>query len=180
MEQQTPIPPKSRMKPREGQICAIFPSLIWRGRGGGTRFSIYFVQDCNLGQNKMEQQTPIPPKSRMKPHEGQKRSIFPSLIWRGRGGGGLGFPFILSKSVGDWWRVRIRGSQQHISTQTFLKYLPWFGSFLFPHSQDPPLFFFYYEDQDQGISDKWTPYYGIKQPVIKVPKFIVEKNNIIL
>ena len=54
------------------------------------------------------------------------------------------------------------------------------GSFLFPHSQDPPLFFFYYEDQDQGISDKWTPYYGIKQPVIKVPKFIVEKNNIIL
>ena len=31
--------------------------------GGGSRFSIYFVQDCNLGQNKMEQQTstPLPP-----------------------------------------------------------------------------------------------------------------------
>ena len=37
----------------------------------------------NLGQNKMEQQTPIPPKSRMKPREGQKRAIFPSLIWGG-------------------------------------------------------------------------------------------------
>ena len=50
----------------------------------------------------MEQQTPIPPKSRMKPREGQKRAIFPSLIWGGGGGGwrgGLGFPFILSKIV---------------------------------------------------------------------------------
>ena len=73
------------MKAREGQKRAIFPSLIWGGRGG-SRFSIYFVQDCNLGQNKMEQQTPIPPKSRMKPREGQKRAIFPSLIW-GEGGG---------------------------------------------------------------------------------------------
>ena len=32
----------------------------------------------------------------MKAGEGQKRAIFPSLIW----GGGLGFPFILSKIVG--------------------------------------------------------------------------------
>ena len=117
------------------------------GGGGGTRFFIYFVQGCNLGQNKMEQQTPIPSKSRMKPREGQKRAIFPSLIWRGRGGG-LGFQFILSKIVGDWWRVRIRGSPRHIPTQAFLKYLPRFGSFLFPHSLDPPLFFSYYEDQD--------------------------------
>ena len=35
----------------------------------------------------------------MKPREGQKRAIFPSLIWGG-GGGGLGFPFILSNIVG--------------------------------------------------------------------------------
>ena len=61
----------------------------------------------NLGQNKMEQQTPIPPKSRMKPREGQKRAIFPSLIWGGGGGGGLGFPFILSKIVGFSQRNRI-------------------------------------------------------------------------
>ena len=40
MEQQTPIPTKTRMKPREGQKRAIF----WGG--GGSRFSIYFVQDC--------------------------------------------------------------------------------------------------------------------------------------
>ena len=54
----------------------------------------------NLWQNKMEQQTPIPPKSRMKPREGQKRAIFPSLIWEGGGGrGGLGFSFTLSKIV---------------------------------------------------------------------------------
>ena len=43
MEQQTSIPLKSRMKPRDGQKRAIFPSLIWRG--GASRFSIYFVQD---------------------------------------------------------------------------------------------------------------------------------------
>ena len=55
-----------------------------------------FLEAYNLGQNKMEQQTLIPPKSRMKPREGQKRAIFPSVIW---GEGGLGFPFILSKIV---------------------------------------------------------------------------------
>ena len=33
----------------------------------------------NLGQNKMEQKTPIPPK----PREGQKRAMFRSLIWGG-------------------------------------------------------------------------------------------------
>ena len=48
----------------------------------------------------MEQQTPIPLKSRMKSREGQKRAIFLSLIW-GEGGGGLGFPFILSKIVDE-------------------------------------------------------------------------------
>ena len=54
----------------------------------------------NLGQNKMEKQTPNPPKSRKKPREGQKRAIFPSLIWGG--GGGLSFSFTLSKIV---WKV---------------------------------------------------------------------------
>ena len=46
MEQQFPIPPKSRMKAREKR--AIFPSLIWGGGRGGSRFSIYFVQDCRF------------------------------------------------------------------------------------------------------------------------------------
>ena len=40
-----PHPPTSRMKPCKGQKGAIFPSLIWGG-GGGSRLSIYFVQDC--------------------------------------------------------------------------------------------------------------------------------------
>ena len=53
MEQQTPIPPKSRMKPREGQKRAIFPSLIWEG--GGSWFSIYFVLDCSLKNILMKQ-----------------------------------------------------------------------------------------------------------------------------
>ena len=89
MEQQTPIPPpKSRMKARKGQKRTIFP-ILDLGAEGGSRFSIYLVQDCNFGQNKMEQQTPTPtPKSRMKAREGQKRTIFPSLIW---GGGGSRF-----------------------------------------------------------------------------------------
>ena len=52
----------------------------------------------NLGQNKMEQKTPIPP---MKPREGQKRAIFPILDLGGGGRGGLGFPFILSKIVAE-------------------------------------------------------------------------------
>ena len=47
MEQKTPFPPKSKMKTREGQKRAIFPSLIWGGGRGGSRFSIYFVQDCS-------------------------------------------------------------------------------------------------------------------------------------
>ena len=58
----------------------------------------------------MEQQTHILLKSRMKPREGQKRAIFSSLIWGG--GGGLGFPFILSKIVGttkfsDFWNLML-------------------------------------------------------------------------
>ena len=44
MEQQTPIPPKSRMKPREGQKRAAVGE-------GGSRFSIYFVQDCRYVQD---------------------------------------------------------------------------------------------------------------------------------
>ena len=44
----------------------------------------------------MEQQTPITPKSRVKPREGQELAISPSRIGGMGGGGGLG----LSKSAG--------------------------------------------------------------------------------
>ena len=76
------------MKPSEAQIKKTrhFPILDLEGRGG-LGFFIYFVQ------NKMEQQTPITPKSRVKPREGQKLAISPSRIG---GMGGLG----LSKSAG--------------------------------------------------------------------------------
>ena len=48
MKQKTPIPPKSRMKLREGQKTAPF-SHPWFGGEGWSRFSIYFVQDCSWG-----------------------------------------------------------------------------------------------------------------------------------
>ena len=64
-----------------------------------------------LGKIKWNSKPPSPPKSRMRPREGQKRAIFPSLIWvgRGGGGGGLGFPFILSKIVSKVSRSRNSG-----------------------------------------------------------------------
>ena len=68
MKQQTPhhcppFPPptpESRMKPHKMKKNMPFSHLWFLGERG-SRVSIYFVQDCNLGQNKMEQQTPIPP-----------------------------------------------------------------------------------------------------------------------
>ena len=62
------------------------PEVTAKVDGTSSRLAYMYIERYNLGQNKMEQQTPIPPKSRMKPREGQKRAIFPSLIW---GGGGV-------------------------------------------------------------------------------------------
>ena len=94
MEQQTPIPPPAQIKDKASRRAKMrhFPIFDFGGRGGGVyfEFSIFFVQDCNLGQNKIEQLTPIPPISRMKPCEAQKRAFFPSLIL---GGGGRGSSF---------------------------------------------------------------------------------------
>ena len=54
----------------------------------------------NLGQNKMEQQTSIPPRPPTPPpqikdeaEQKPKRAIFPSLIWRGEGVG-RGYKFV--------------------------------------------------------------------------------------
>ena len=77
--------------------------------------STQYILGYNLGQNKMEQQIaispspspcPHPTKSRMKPREGQKRTIFPILIFWGDGGG-LGFPLIFSKIVGRITHLRV-------------------------------------------------------------------------
>ena len=77
----------------------------------------------NLGQNKMEQQTPIPPQIKDEAARRAKTRHFPILDLRGRGG--LGFPFILSKIValktflwnsGNWWRTnRSLGDLQRTS-----------------------------------------------------------------
>ena len=56
----------------------------------------------NLGQNKMEQQTPIPPQIKDEGARRAKTCHFPILDLGGRGG--LGFPFILSKIAGCRWR----------------------------------------------------------------------------
>ena len=55
MEQQTPIPAKSRMKPREGQKTRHFLilDLMRGGGGGGSSFSIYFVQDYSLPRSRL-------------------------------------------------------------------------------------------------------------------------------
>ena len=79
MEQLSPIPPKAMMKARRSQKRAILSSLKWGE--GWSRCSIYFVQDCNLGQYKMEQLSPIPPKAMMKARRSQKRAILSSLKW---------------------------------------------------------------------------------------------------
>ena len=87
--EQTPIPPpptpiKDKASRRaKTRHFPIFDFFFGGGgwRGGYFEFSIYFVQD----RTEMEQLT-IPPISKMKPCEAQKRSSFPSLIL----GGGRG------------------------------------------------------------------------------------------
>ena len=44
MEQQTPIPPNQGWRRAKGKDAPF--SHPWFGEGGGSRFSIYFVQDC--------------------------------------------------------------------------------------------------------------------------------------
>ena len=47
MEQQTPIPPQIKDEGARRAKTRYFPILDLGGRGGGSRFSIYFVQDCS-------------------------------------------------------------------------------------------------------------------------------------
>ena len=55
---QTPNLPAIKDEPVQRPKPTIFPFLIW-GEGGGLNFTLLiFVQDCNHGHNKMEQQKP--------------------------------------------------------------------------------------------------------------------------
>ena len=49
MEQQTPIPPQIKDEAARRAKTRHFSTLDlgWRRGGGGSRFSIYFVQDCS-------------------------------------------------------------------------------------------------------------------------------------
>ena len=71
-------------------------SLIWGGWGFAVPF--YFVQDCNIGQNKWKTLTPPPPESKMEKWRVFALRAASSLIWGG-GDWGLLFHFILSKIV---------------------------------------------------------------------------------
>ena len=79
MEQLSPIPPKAMVKARRNKKRAILASLKWGE--GWSRCSIYFVQDCNLGQYEMEQLSPIPTKAMMKARRNKKRASLASLKW---------------------------------------------------------------------------------------------------
>ena len=81
------------------------PEVTAKVDGTISRLAYMYIERYNLGQNRMEQQTPIPPKSRMK--SPQKTRHFPILDLAGRGG--LGFPFILSKVVSKLSKSRNSG-----------------------------------------------------------------------
>ena len=94
VEQLSPIPQSNDEGAKE-QKRAILPSLNWGE--GWSRCSIYFVQDCNLGQYKMEQLSPISPQSNDEGAKEQKTRHFGIIEMGGRGGPDV--PFILSKIV---------------------------------------------------------------------------------
>ena len=83
MEQQTPIPQIKDEAVRRAKTC-YFPILDFggEGTGGGCRFSMYFVQ------NKMDQQTPIPPNLGWSCSKGKNAPF--SHPWFGGGGWGKG------------------------------------------------------------------------------------------
>ena len=81
------------------------PEVTAKVDGTISRLAYMYIERYNLGQNRMKQQTPIPPKSRMK--SPQKTRHFPILDLAGMGG--LGFPFILSKVVSKLSKSRNSG-----------------------------------------------------------------------
>ena len=82
MEQQTPISPKSRMKPREGQKRAIFVILDLGGRGGGGSTILDKIK-----WNSKPPSPPPPPNQGWSRAKGKNAPFSSSLIWEGGGGG---------------------------------------------------------------------------------------------
>ena len=88
-----PFPPNQRWENGAFFALRAASSLIWGGWGFAVPF--YFVQDCNLGQNKWKTLTP-PPNQRWE--DGAFLPFARLHPWFG-GDGGLLFHFILSKIV---------------------------------------------------------------------------------
>ena len=85
------------------------------------------MRSNDLGQNKMEQQTQIPPPPQRKDEAPQKpnHATFPSLIW----GEGIIFPSVLSRIVVAWKYLgkRERAHERHArgkETPSLLTCLP--------------------------------------------------------
>lgn len=72
-------PIKSNHEGAKAQKRAILASLKLGERL--SRCSSYFVQDCNLGQNKRDKLTPSPHKVILKARRSKKHAILPSLKW---------------------------------------------------------------------------------------------------
>ena len=87
-----PSPPNQRWK--NGAFLPFARLHPWFGGGWGFAVPFYFVQDCNIGQNKWKTLTPPPPESKMEKWRVFALRAASSLIW---GGWGLLFHFILSK-----------------------------------------------------------------------------------
>ena len=73
-----------------------------------TNLCLWLIAICsyNLGQNKKDQLTPLPPQSNDEGANEQKRAILVSLKCWGGERGGPDVPFILSKIV-DKWSLRL-------------------------------------------------------------------------
>ena len=119
MENLDPLsPPKSRMGKWRVFALRAPSSLIW---GGGWGFAVpfYFVQDCNLRQNKMENLDPPSP-----PNQGWENGAFLPFArlhpWFG-GDGGLLFHFILSKIVAQSWLSGLYTTQILLENARHLK-----------------------------------------------------------
>ena len=106
-----PLPPKAMTKARGSKNAPFWHH--WNG-GRGSRFPIYFIQHCNLGQNKMEQLSPFPPRGNDEGTKEQKRAILVSLKW-GEGWSRCSIYFVQDCSINQartravLWAVCARG-----------------------------------------------------------------------
>ena len=117
--------------PQQGRVNVLSLSLD----DGATEYEVRFeavtcIQAHAICFEKVNKGATILDKikwnSKPPPREGQKRAIFPSLIWGGEGG--LGFPFILSKIVGLFITVLSRQIFVRIALKFRIRRPAWFST----------------------------------------------------